>query len=135
MINILIVDDVALIRTNIVNILKNEPKINLYEAESTVEAKRILKSKEIDLIFLDLNLTRYKDKKDDEQNGFEIIRFSKENCDKIPHITIISGTVNATDVKTAYLLGVKDFIAKPYKKEEVMNVVNKIRCKESEPNE
>ena len=73
----------------------------------------------IDLIFLDLMMP--------DIYGLDLLAYIKNDplLSKIP-VIIQSGIANQNDIEKAYSLGASDFIRKPYKKDTVLNSIEKI---------
>ena len=112
MTDILIVDDVGVIRLKLINILKSEG-FKVHEAanartlrQGSFSRKKSLK--EIDLILLDIYLK--------DENGLELLKYLTKNYPYIP-VIVISVETKKSVVKKAVELGAKDYISKPFDKE------------------
>jgi len=132
MVNVLIVDDVEFFRARIASMLKSMGEVvNTFEAGSMPDAVKILENEKIDLMFLDLDLTKYHEHKEAEQNGLEIVRYLQNNNMAIPNITILSGNINASIIKEACAMGITDILVKPPTSTQVLiDRVNAIRFKQ-----
>lgn len=113
--NILVVEDNDLMRDLIVRFLRDEGCLT-YEARDGEEALKMvnLLEKNLDLIVLDVNMPR--------KNGFEVLKTIKEdqNHKKIP-VIMLTRRVTDADVNKGMSYGVLDYIAKPFKIEDLIN--------------
>ncbi|MFW6026375.1 MAG: response regulator [Candidatus Woesearchaeota archaeon] len=118
MTDILIVDDVGIIRFKLENILKAEG-FNVHEAAN---AKTVRKNsfsrkktlKEIDLILLDIYLK--------DENGLKLLDYLTNNYPAIS-VIIISVETKKNIIRKAVELGAKDYISKPFNKEILLNKI------------
>ena len=114
---ILIVDDVALNRALLSDILSD--KYNIIEAENGNEALLLLREKtsEISLVLLDMVMP--------EKDGLEVLAIMNKNgwINEIPVIMISAENAHAL-IEGAYMLGVTDFIARPFDEMVLKNRVN-----------
>ena len=114
---ILIVDDVAVNRALLSDILSN--KYNIIEAENGNDALILLREKtsEISLVLLDMVMP--------EKDGMEVLAIMNKNgwINEIPVIMISAETAH-TLVEGAYKLGVTDFIGRPFDEMVLKNRVN-----------
>lgn len=114
-----IVDDEPLIRESINQSIEWE-KLNcnvVLTASEVVSVFEYLETKELDIILLDINMP--------EMDGLTFAEKLKEMGYDIK-IIIISAYQDFTHVKSAFRLGVFDYIAKPIRNEEVITIVNKV---------
>ncbi|WP_290761236.1 HD domain-containing phosphohydrolase [Fibrobacter sp. UBA4297] len=114
---ILIVDDVAVNRALLSDILSD--KYNIIEAENGNEALLLLREKtsEISLVLLDMVMP--------EKDGMEVLAIMNKNgwINEIPVIMISAETAHAL-VEGAYMFGVTDFIGRPFDEMVLKNRVN-----------
>lgn len=93
-------------------------KINasIFWAKNGVEAVEICEKNSIDLVFMDLQMP--------EMNGYEATEILKK---KLPHLPIIAQTAFAMsdDREKALDAGCDDYLAKPIKSKDLLNVVEK----------
>ena len=110
---ILVVDDSYVIQEQLKEILTN--RYYRVEVASTIEeALKILSSKTIDLIFLDIQIGK--------SNGIEFLEKNHHliiDIKKIP-VLIISGSITATTIRDGLKAGAMDIIKKPYVIEEIV---------------
>ena len=114
---ILVVDDVAMNRALLSDILSD--KYDIIEAENGNEALMLLREKtsEISLVLLDMVMP--------EKDGMEVVDIMNKNgwINEIPVIMISAETAH-TLVEGAYTLGVTDFIGRPFDEMVLKNRVN-----------
>ncbi len=118
MANILVVDDVGVIRLKLKSILKSE-NFTVFEA-ATIQAvknnlfSREISLKDIDLILLDIYLK--------SESGFVLLEYLGKNY---PDIKVSMVTVEAKRemIKKAINLGAKDYIIKPFDKNKLLDKV------------
>ena len=115
--NILIIDDSALMRRVLSDIIESDERFHVYAtAINGLEALSIMQSKvnHIDALLLDINMPR--------MNGLEFL--SELKAQKIKAKVIIVSTIAKKDAKETILaleLGAFDFVTKPESYEEVKN--------------
>ncbi len=118
---ILIVDDIAINRVMLTQILDDE--YELLEAADGKSALSIIESKkeELGLVLLDLLMPG--------MSGYEVLKIMQKNkwMDKLP-VLIITGDDNPDTEKKCFEYGISDFIRKPFDsvlvKKRVGNIVN-----------
>lgn len=106
---ILVCDDEALIREVIREYLKLE-KYEVYEAENGMEAMEIVKTKEIDLVVMDIMMPK--------MDGYQAVREIKKIKD-IPFI-MLSARSEEFDKLISFDLGVDDYVTKPFSPKELV---------------
>jgi len=106
-IKVLIVDDSALMRKLISNILSKDPEIEIVDtAMNGLFALKKIKKNEIDVILLDIEMP--------EMNGLEFLKMKRDLKIDIPVIVLSSlGAKRPQVTMEAIELGAKDFIIKP----------------------
>ena len=116
--NVLIVEDSKAIRSVIRIALEEAGDFFAVEANNGFEALRVLPSRKFDLIITDINMP--------DINGLELIGFVKSNPSfkDIPLI-IVSTEKTEEDKKRGMALGAMGYVVKPFKKEDLMELVKK----------
>ncbi len=117
MANILIVDDNYRIRKLLSDILSMRD-FTVFEAGTPAEARAILASHQLDLIFLDIMLP--------DTNGF-VLCAEIRATPAISHIPVIitTGLADREDVVKAHQAGASDYMVKPFTLITVMEKVDK----------
>ncbi|MFV8248150.1 ATP-binding protein [Bdellovibrio bacteriovorus] len=119
-VKILIADDTEDNRTLFTHYLKNEP-FEIIEAENGLQAIDQIKSGEFDIVFMDVQMP--------EMDGYaatDRIREWEKESHKAP-VPIIALTAHALaeDRQKSLRAGCNDHIAKPFKKDTLLGVINK----------
>jgi len=114
--NILIVEDSATTRALIRAVIEDIGDFNTVEAGSGFEALKLLPTQEFNLVITDVNMP--------DINGLELIHFIKSNprYSHIPLI-IVSTERSEEDKKRGIALGAMSYITKPFKAQELQDVV------------
>jgi two-component system chemotaxis response regulator CheY len=114
--NILIVEDSATTRALIRAVIEDMEDFNIVEAGSGFEALKLLPTQEFNLVITDVNMP--------DINGLELIHFIKSNprYSHIPLI-IVSTERSEEDKKRGIALGAMSYITKPFKAQELQEVV------------
>jgi len=114
--NILIVEDSATTRAVIRAVIEDMGDFNTVEAGSGFEALKLLPTQEFNLVITDVNMP--------DINGLELIHFIKSNprYSHIPLI-IVSTERSEEDKKRGIALGAMSYITKPFKAQELQEVV------------
>ena len=114
---ILIVDDAAFMRMMLKNILGKGGHEIVGEGQDGNEAVQKYMELKPDVVTMDIVMPRV--------NGIEAVR---EIMKKDPNakIVMISALGQEAMVKEALELGAKDFIVKPFNKDKVLEVINKV---------
>lgn len=118
-IKILVVDDYKAMRRITKNVLKQASFTNIVEADSGSSALSELKSQQVDLILLDVNMP--------EMTGFELLTTLKKDP-KLKHIPIIMITSEGQkkSVLDAIKLGAADYIVKPFEDDVLIKKIKKV---------
>jgi two-component system chemotaxis response regulator CheY len=116
--NVLIVEDSKSIRSMIRIVVEEMGGLFAVEAVNGFEALRALPTRRFDLIITDINMP--------DINGLELIGFVKSNpaYRDIPLI-IVSTEKTEEDKKRGLALGAFGYIEKPFKKEDLVDMVTK----------
>jgi len=119
-IRILIADDTEDNRTLFTHYLKNGP-YEIIEAENGLEAIDKIKSGQFDIVFMDVQMPE----KDGYAATHEIREWEEQNHK--PHTPIIALTAHALseDRQKSLRAGCDDHIAKPFKKDTLLDVINR----------
>lgn len=110
MLKILIVEDEESLRSVTQDALHNLLGYEVYAAITGEEAANILKTKEVDLIILDVGLP--------DCNGFDIIR-SARNQGIAPEVIVVTGFFDGKAQDEAAQLDLKHFMIKPLSLEQL----------------
>ncbi|MCU0555114.1 MAG: response regulator [Syntrophales bacterium] len=116
--NLLIVDDSSSMRSVVKKIvdLSGVGVNQLLEAENGRRALEVLGDNWVDAVILDINMP--------EMNGLELLQRMSEDA-LLKNIPVVMMTTEASEahVKTAFELGAKGFIRKPFLPEEVRTML------------
>ncbi len=114
--SILIVEDSATTRALIKAIIEEIGDVNIVEASSGFEALKLLPTQNFNLVITDINMP--------DINGLELISFIK-NTQRYNHIPliIISTERSEEDKKRGIALGAMAYITKPFKAQELQEIV------------
>lgn len=118
--SILIVEDSSTTRSLIRTVIEDMgDDFFTHEASSGFEALKMLPQERFDLIITDINMP--------DINGLELINFVK-NDHRYKHIPLIIVTTerSAEDRERGIALGASAYITKPFKPEELQEVITKI---------
>jgi len=111
---ILIADDASFMRLMISQILARQGLTNIIEAENGVQAVELYKSNNPDLTLMDITMP--------ELDGLaalaEILKI-----DPFAKVVICSAVANENIVKEALRQGAVGFVAKPFRPDELLNIV------------
>jgi two-component system chemotaxis response regulator CheY len=121
--NVLIVEDSKAIRSMIRVSLEEAGGFYAAEAGNGFEALKTLPTRSFDLIITDINMP--------DINGLELIGYVKSNpsYQNIPLI-IVSTEKTDEDKKRGMALGAAGYVVKPFRKDELMAMVEKVLKKE-----
>lgn len=111
---ILIVEDDSFFREALRDFLKK--KYTVYEAPNGKSGKEILSVQPVDLVITDIQMPGF--------TGLELLEWSKQHK-PVPFI-IMTGFSMVLETKSAFDLGAKGFIAKPFKNTELTEVIASI---------
>lgn len=115
MAKILIVEDDSFFRTAISDLLKKKNH-DVFEAPHGRAAVEIMSIQEFDIVISDIQMPG--------MNGIELLEWSIKNK-PVPFI-IMTGFSTILETHTAYELGAKEFISKPFKNADFIAAINKI---------
>ncbi|CCU80796.1 Chemotaxis regulator-transmits chemoreceptor signals to flagelllar motor components CheY [Halanaerobium saccharolyticum subsp. saccharolyticum DSM 6643] len=114
--SVLIVDDAAFMRLNLKNILKDNFEV-VGEAENGKEAVELYQEVKPDIVTMDITMPI--------MDGLEAIK-AIQDIDPSAKIVVCSAMGQQKIVIQAIELGAKDFIVKPFKKDRVMESLEKL---------
>ncbi|MBC7884350.1 MAG: DNA-binding response regulator [Saprospiraceae bacterium] len=115
-VNLLIVEDDAIIAEDIKDICQNAGYQVVKTAFNAGQALLALKAFEIDLILLDIHL-------DDDLNGIDVALYVKENYPSIPYIFLTSYSDKLT-LNQARKVFPSGYITKPFNKEQLLSTID-----------
>ena len=118
---VLIVEDDQFFREAIRDLLKK--KFIVFEAPNGKSAKEILTLQELDLVISDIQMPGL--------TGLELLEWSKEHK-PVPFI-IMTGFSMALETQSAFDLGAKGFIAKPFKNADLLATISNVIGEGQEP--
>lgn len=114
--SVLIVDDAAFMRLNLKNILKDDFEI-AGEAQNGKEAVELYQELKPDIVTMDITMP--------VMDGLEAIK-AIQDIDPSAKIVVCSAMGQQKIVIQAIEMGAKDFIVKPFKKDRVMESLEKL---------
>jgi two-component system response regulator YesN len=116
MFKILVADDERFIRKGIISILERdlEEKVECFEARNGQEALEIANTENPNLIVTDISMPGL--------DGLEFIKLLKETNNSA-QVIILSGYENFDFARKAIKLGVKEYVMKPIKKREFLELI------------
>jgi two-component system invasion response regulator UvrY len=117
LIKILIVDDHAIVRRGLMQILTDEPDIGVSEASDAHEALKVLKEKTFDMVVLDLDLK--------SKSGLELMKDIKREKPELPVLFLSIYPEEQFAVRTLKA-GASGFMSKDAAPEELVNAIRKI---------
>ncbi|NCC49870.1 MAG: hybrid sensor histidine kinase/response regulator [Spartobacteria bacterium] len=109
--HILIVDDEAIVRTGLAELLKQEGYM-VTTADSTEAAKEMIPKLELDLVLSDIVM--------EGEDGMELLRFLRENYPDIS-VIMMTGYASMDNAVEALRLGARDYIQKPAGPAEIVH--------------
>lgn len=117
MIQILIVDDHAIVRRGLMQILTDEPDIGVSESSDAHQALKLLKEKTIDMVVLDLDLK--------SKSGLELLKDIKREMPEMPVLFLSVYPEEQFAVRTLKA-GASGFMSKDAAPEELVIAIRKI---------
>lgn len=110
MLNILVVEDDKNTRKLITTILNNYGYTTL-EATNGLEALEVLEHNHVDLMVLDVMMPK--------MDGYELAQTLRDNGSQLPML-MLSAKNQATDIKQGFVVGIDDYLTKPFDFEELL---------------
>ncbi|MFT7372274.1 MAG: two-component system chemotaxis response regulator CheY [Oleiphilaceae bacterium] len=115
-INVLVVDDLPLMRSLLVSTLRSLGIDNIQEAGDSRTALALFKKGKTNIAFLDINMP--------DMDGLTLMTKLRD-IDPAIFVIMVSGESSLTNVKKSIALGAKGFIVKPYTSGRVKNMIDK----------
>lgn len=119
--SILIVDDSPIIRGMVRKSLDMSglELANIFEASNGVEALQVLSDEWIDIVFADLNMPK--------MNGIEMVdKMAEDSVLVTTPVIIISSERNKTVIEELHQKGIKAYMKKPFRPENLRDVVQDV---------
>ncbi|MFQ3573509.1 MAG: response regulator [Thermodesulfovibrionales bacterium] len=125
---LLIVDDEPLIRELIIQIVDDlSMDIDVSEAENGLEALDKIRAEKPDLVILDIMMPK--------MSGFDLCRILQSEPPQWDmDVVILSAKGQESDKQTAKALGIKQYITKPFKIEEMIQLIKGYAERKSDSN-
>lgn len=117
-INVLVVDDVQVMRSLLISSLRSLNITKVQEAHNAQSALQIFAKGKIDIVFLDINMP--------DVNGLELIKQLRSMNPNV-FIIMVSGESSLDNVKQSIALGAKGFIVKPYTSGRIKAMIDKYK--------
>jgi two-component system, NarL family, invasion response regulator UvrY len=117
LIQILIVDDHAIVRRGLMQILTDEPDIGVSESADARQALKLIKEKTIDMVVLDLDLK--------SKSGLELLKEIKREIPEMPVLFLSVYPEEQFAVRTLKA-GASGFMSKDAAPEELVTAIRKI---------
>jgi len=114
---VLVVDDASFMRLNLKNILESEGFEIIGEGTNGQEAIKLYQAERPDVVTMDITMP--------EMDGLAAMEKIIE-MDPQAKIIMVSAMGQETYIKKAILKGAKNFIVKPFKKEKIVETLNKV---------
>jgi len=114
-IKILVVDDEEIMR-NLLDKLLSIEGYNILTAVDGQDALEVIAKENVDLVVSDMKMPR--------MDGFELLKNLRNNYPDIG-VVIMTGYGDTYTVKDALLLGADEYLSKPFKRLELLSVVEK----------
>lgn len=123
---VMIVDDEPFIREGLKRLIDWRKYDFSVEAEAgnALEALSILKKNKFNMLLVDIRMPG--------MSGLELIETIKNEKLSKAHIVILTGFADFEYARTAMRLGISDYLLKPIQTEELINVIEKVRYKNTE---
>ena len=114
-IKILVVDDDNDLRELIIDILLAK-KFDVKEAENGKSAQSMIAIEDFHIVITDIKMPLL--------NGIELLHYVKRTKPKI-NVILMTGFSEVTETQEAYELGAREFLLKPFRKEDLLAAVEK----------
>jgi putative nucleotidyltransferase with HDIG domain len=114
MAKILVVEDDEFFRKAVCDLLRKK-KHDVYEAAHGRGAMEVMSIQEFELVITDIQMPG--------MNGIELLEWSLK-VKPVPFI-VMTGFSTILETQSAYDLGAKDFISKPFKNQDLITIINK----------
>lgn len=110
MFNVLVVEDDPNTRKLLGAVLKSNG-YNVLSSENGLQALDVLDSNHVDLMVIDVMMPK--------MNGYELTQSLRDNGSQIPML-MLSAKQEATDIKQGFIVGIDDYMTKPFDIEELL---------------
>ncbi len=117
MIRILVVDDHAVVRRGLRQILADEPDVEVYEAADTLEALGLSRARALDMVVLDLDLPG--------KSGLDLLKELKAEFPRLPVLILSIHPEDQFALRTLKA-GASGFLSKDAAPEDLVKAVRKI---------
>jgi len=114
---VLVVDDASFMRLNLKNILESEGFEIMGEGTNGQEAVQLYQAEKPDVVTMDITMP--------EMDGLAAMEKIME-IDPQAKVIMVSAMGQETYIKKAIMSGAKNFIVKPFKKEKIIETLNKV---------
>ncbi len=125
---ILVVDDHPQIRKAVRRVAESMGFTKIYESSNCLDSLKLLRSKSIDMVVLDLYLP--------DSSGFDVVEsIRNRDADFAIPIIVVSGEASKEEIVKAADLGANDYLVKPFKVSELekkMSTLLKSYCQPSD---
>ncbi len=116
-VKVLIVDDVANMRSFLAASLRSIDILKVWDASNVKDGMKLYQDKKPDIVFLDLDMPGI--------GGMTMLR-SLTKQDACAYVVIVSGESKVDNVKEALKAGAKGFIVKPYNMNKIILMLDKM---------
>ena len=121
---ILVVEDSPVMRDLIASLIDELGGFEIIAVENGLQALRVLPNEKFDLIVTDINMPNI--------NGLELLAFVKKNPNHVNTPVLVVTTEGAEkDREKGLALGASAYLVKPFKPDELLDVVRKLLDGES----
>jgi putative nucleotidyltransferase with HDIG domain len=110
---ILLVDDEEAIRKILKSVLETEGYV-VHVADNGKTAQDLLGLEDFKVVISDIRMP--------ETNGLKLLAFIRSSCPALP-VILMTGFSELVEAKAAYEQGAKGFLAKPFKRDELLNAI------------
>lgn len=114
---VLVVDDAAFMRMNLRNLLEKEGYEVVGEGQNGVEAVKLYKELQPDIVTMDITMP--------EMDGISAMEKILAH-DPQARVIVVSAMGQEAYIKKAIMAGAKHFIVKPFKKDNVLRIIEKV---------
>ncbi len=125
-INVLIVDDEEFMRKTLKALLEKNG-FSVQEADSATTAQHLVGIDDFQVVISDINMPG------SQNAGIQLLQFIKQHHPLIP-VILMTGFSQAVETQEAYSLGAKGFLAKPFKRDELLAAIRSA-CRLENPSE
>ncbi len=120
---LLVVDDSAVPRAQIANFLE-ETDYKIDMTESANAAIELINKNEYDIVITDKNMPGFDE--DTNEGGMDLLKFIKKNKPEI-EVLMMTGYATIETALEAMKIGAFDYIIKPFKKDELIDSIDRVK--------